>query len=111
LKVKKIIENIKDEDIFKSEIKKSNSPIWLKKYVTLWGEGKITDKQIIYLFNYIIRNDDLNHSHHSSPAFYNAAKVPDWFRNNAVWMDKGLVSEDEFLSTFKYLVKNRIIII
>ncbi len=45
------------------------------------------------------------------PAFYNAAKVPDWFRNNAVWMDKGLVSEDEFLSTFKYLVKNRIIII
>jgi len=111
LKVKKIIENIKDADIAKSEIKKSNSPSWLKKYVTLWGEGKITDRQIIYLFNYIIRNDDLNHSHYSSPAFYNAAKVPDWFKNNAVWMDKGLVSEDEFLSTFKYLVKNRIIII
>jgi hypothetical protein len=111
LKVKKIIENIKDEDISKSEIKKSNSPGWLKKYVTLWGEGKITDRQIIYLFNYMIRNDDLNHSHYSSPAFYNAAKVPDWFRHNAVWMDKGLVSEDEFLSTFKYLVKNRIIII
>ncbi len=111
LEVRKIVENIKDADIQISETKKDNIPDWYKKYITLWGEGKITDKQIIYLFNYIIRNDDLNNSHHSSPAFYNAAKVPDWFRNNAVWMDKGLVSEDEFLSTFKYLVKNRIIII
>jgi len=111
LKVKKIIENIKDEDIFKSEIKKSNSPIWFKKYVTLWGEGKITDRQIISLFNYIVKNDLLNISLGPDYGSYNAAKVPDWFRNNAVWMDKGLVSEDEFLSTFKYLVKNRIIII
>jgi len=111
VEVKKIFTNIGDVDVQVSEIKKDKIPTWFKKYIALWGEGKITDKQIIYLFNYVIKNDDLNHSYHASPAFYNVAKVPDWFRNNAVWMDKGLVSEDEFLSTFKYLVKNRIIII
>ena len=77
----------------------------------MWGEGKITDKQSIALFNYIVKNNNLNISLGPDYGSYNAAKVPDWFKNNAVWMDKGLVSEDEFLSTFKYLVKNRIIII
>ena len=111
VEVKKIFSNIGDVDAQVSEIKKEKTPTWFKKYIVLWGEGKITDRQIISLFNYIVKNDLLNISLGPDYGSYNAAKVPDWFRNNAVWMDKGLVSEDEFLSTFKYLVKNRIIII
>ena len=110
-KVKKIIENIKDVDIPKSEIKKSNSPSWLKKYVTFWGMEKITDRQFISTFNFLLKNKILNESHYSNPGFYNEAKIPDWFRDNAIWFGKGLVTEDEFESSFKYLVENRIIII
>ena len=111
VEVKKILSNIGDVDAQVSEIKKDKTPTWFKNYIVLWGEGKITNKQIISLFNYIVKNNNLNISLGPDYGFYNAAKVPDWFRNNALWLDKGLISDDEFLSNFKYLVKNRIIIL
>ena len=111
VEVKKIFSNIGDAEIQVSEIKKDKTPTWFKKYIALWGEGKITDRQIISLFNYIVKNNQLNISLGPDYGHYNAAKVPDWFRNNALWLDKGLISDDEFLTNFKYLVKNRIIVL
>ena len=90
---------------------KVDTPSWFKKYIGLWGKGKLTDREFISLFNFIFKNDILNISHYSNPGFYNEAKVPDWFRNNGIWFGKGLISEDEFFASYKYLVKNRIIII
>lgn len=111
LEVKKIFSNIGDVDIQISEIKKEKTPTWFKKYIVSWGEGKITDRQIISLFNYIVTNDNLNISQGPDYEFYNAAKVPDWFRDIAIWYGKGLVTEDEFKNSFQHLVENRIIIL
>ena len=86
-------------------------PSWFNRYVSLWGMEKITDRELISTFNFLLKNKILNESHYSNPGFYNQAKVPDWFRDNAIWFGKGLVTEDEFESSFKYLVENRIIII
>jgi len=111
LKLEKVINNTGTPDISVSETKRNDLPSWSQQYVSLWGEGKITDRQIVSLFNYIVKNDRLNTSIGPDYGHYNAAKVPDWFRNNAIWLYDGLISDDEFLTNFKYLVKNRIIII
>jgi len=109
LEVKKILDNIEDTDIQVSESKKDTLPSWSKKYITLWGEGKITDRKIISLFNFIVKNNLLNDSYSSDYGFYNETKIPDWFRNNAIWFGKGLISEDEFVDSFKYLLENKVI--
>ena len=111
LKSTKTLINTGNVDMPVSEIKKDDTPSWFKKYIGLWGKEKLTDREFISLFNFIFKNDILNISYYSNPGFYNEAKVPDWFRNNGIWLSKDLISEDEFFASYKYLVKNRIIII
>jgi hypothetical protein len=112
LKFTKNLNNTEDTDISIPETKISDFPSWFKRYVSSWGMGEITDRELISTFKFIFRNNFLfNDSHYSNPGFYNAAIIPDWFRNNAIWFGKGLVTEDEFRESFQYLVKNRIIII
>jgi len=36
-------------------------------------------------------------------------KVPEWVKNNAEWWYLGALSEDEFLASIEYLVKEGII--
>jgi hypothetical protein len=111
LKIEKSLNNTANIDISVSETKRSDFPSWFNRYVSLWGMEKITDRELISTFNFLLKNKILNESHYSNPGFYNEAKIPDWFRDNAIWFGKGLVTEDEFESSFKYLVENRIIII
>ena len=73
--------------------------------------GEITDRELVSTFKFIFRNTISNDSHYSNPGFYNQAKIPDWFRDNAIWFGKGLVTGDEFKTSFKYLVDHRIIIL
>lgn len=111
VKIGKILNNTENVDISVSETKKSDFPSWFKRYVTSWGMGEITDRELISTFKFILKNNISNDSHYSNPGFYNQAKIPDWFRDNAIWFGKGLVTDDEFKTSFKYLVENRIIII
>ena len=55
LEAKKITENIGIVEIESSEIKKEDFPSWFKKYISLWGKGKITDRQIVDLFSYLVK--------------------------------------------------------
>ena len=111
LKIEEFLNNDENADISESKSKRSDFPSWFNRYVSLWGMEKITDRELISTFNFLLKNKILNESHYSNPGFYNEAKIPDWFRDNAIWFGKGLVTEDEFESSFKYLVENRIIII
>jgi len=49
VEIKKISDNIQKVNDPVPEIKKDKTPTWFKKYIVLWGEGKITDRQIISL--------------------------------------------------------------
>ncbi len=111
LKITKILNNIENADNAIVENKKSEFPYWFKHYVTEWGMGKITDRELISTLKFIYQNSIINDSHYSMPGFYNQAKIPDWFADNAIWFGKGLTTENEFKQSFKYLVENRIIII
>jgi len=112
LKIEEFLNNDENTDISESKTKRSDFPSWFKRYVSSWGMGKITDRELISTFKFIFRNNFLfNDSHYSNPGFYNAAIIPDWFKDNAIWFGKGLVTEDEFKTSFEYLVKNQIIII
>ncbi len=112
LKITKNLNNTEDTDSSIPETKTSDFPSWFKRYVLSWGMGEITDRELISTFKFIFRNNFLfNDSHYSNPGFYNQAKIPDWFKDNAIWFGKGLFSEDEFKTSFEYLVENRIIII
>ena len=111
LKIEKFINNTENADISVSETKRSDFPSWFKRYVSSWGKGEITDRELISTFKFIFRNNIYSDSHYSNPGFYNAAIIPDWFRDNAIWFGKGFVTDDEFRESFKYLVKNRIIIL
>ena len=111
LKIIKISNSTKSLDVLEPDIKQVDFPNWFEKYITLWGKGKITDKQIIYFFNYLDKNEILNESHYKNPGFHVEQKVPTWFKNNANWFSKGLISDYEFDSGFKYLIKNKIIVV
>jgi len=111
MKIGKISNNTENVDVSISETKHSDFPIWFKRFVTSWGTGEITDRELISTLKFIFKNNISNDSHYSHPGFYNQAKIPDWFKDNAIWFGKGLVTEDEFTTSFKYLVENRIIII
>ena len=38
-------------------------------------------------------------------------EIPDWIRNNAHWWSQDLISEDEFVNSLKFLIKEVIIMI
>ena len=109
LKIDKFLNYTTILDSSVSEPKKSDFPSWFQRYVSSWGMGEITNRELISTFKFLIKNNLLNDSHYSNPGFYNEAKIPDWFINNAIWFGKGLISEDEFRESFKYLFENRII--
>ena len=111
LKIIKISNYTQSLDVLESDTKSIDLPNWFEKYITLWGKGKITDKQIIYFFNYLDKNDILNESHFKNPGFHVEQKVPIWFKNNAIWFSTGLISDGEFYSGFKYLIENKIIVV
>ena len=111
LKIIKISNSTENLDILESETKQVDLPNWFEKYIILWGKGKITDKQIIYFFNYLDKNEILNESHFKNPGSHVEQKVPTWFKNIAIWFSKGVISDYEFNSGFKYLIKNKIIVV
>lgn len=111
IKIGKISNDTENMNISESETKKSDFPSWFKRFVTSWGMGKITDGELVSMFKFIFKNNISNDSHYSNPGFYNQAKIPDWFRDNAIWFGKGLVTEEEFHTSVKYLAEHRIIII
>ena len=37
--------------------------------------------------------------------------VPDWIRNTAHWWSQDLISEDEFINSLEYMIREGIIII
>ena len=38
-------------------------------------------------------------------------KIPEWIRNSAHWWSQDLISEDEFVSSLKFLIQEGIIVI
>ena len=38
-------------------------------------------------------------------------EIPDWIRNNAHWWSQNLISEEEFITSLEYMIKEGIIIV
>ena len=96
-------------------------PDWIKNNAEWWSQGAINDDTFKNGIQFLIQEKIIN-----VPTGPNVSispddelseeelkeqniQIPDWIKNNAEWWSQGAITEDAFLKSIEYLVKNGII--
>jgi len=82
-----------------ADIGKNNEkvPHWVKKIVSWWGIGKITDQEFLSTLDYLIKNDMIKIPKDSSFENTKELKMLSWVRGNLnTWSQEGVSNLDFF---------------
>jgi len=112
------------ETLVESDTDTPKVPEWVKNNAEWWSQGEVDDttfknaigflidKQIIDVPtgpNVSIDKDELSYEELVELEDEHVIPIPNWVKNNAEWWYLGALSEDEFLASIEYLVKEGII--
>jgi len=89
----------------------SRIPNWLKTTITWWAQDQIEDRELMLGLQFLIREGIL-----IAPTFEDKKtilqnkpseeKIPEFFKQIALWWGDGKISDREFISGIQFLIKN-----
>jgi len=112
------------EDIIEPVAEVQKVPEGMKNISKWWAQGEVDDtkfKEVIQFLvqeeiidvptelNVSVSKDDELAEEESDVYAEPTIQIPEWIKNNAEWWSLGVISEDDFLKSVEYLVKNEII--
>ncbi len=85
-------------------------PAWVKNSAGWWADGLIDDLEFISSIEYMIEHDiiivDVSNAVRTDDA---QQKLPAWVKNSAGWWADGLLADNEFVESIKYMISVGII--
>jgi len=114
------------EDIIEPVTEVQKVPDWIKNNAEWWSQGEVDDTTFKNAIGFLIQEKIIDMPTGPNVSVSTAdltvdekraleeeaqrvTPIPDWIKNNAEWWYLGDISEDEFLKSVEYLVKNGII--
>ena len=89
---------------------RSPIPNWIRNNAKWWSAGQIGDSDFAQGMKYLIQHDILVvHDKPQGGSEQNSEQIPSWVKNNAGWWAEGRVSDTDFISGLKYLIKINVI--
>jgi len=111
------------EEVISPDTDIQKVPEWIKNNAEWWSQGEVDEttfkNTILFLIqekiidvptgpNVSVSKDD-ELAQEELQLDPEPLPIPQWIKNNAEWWSQGVVSEDDFLNSIKYLVENGII--
>jgi len=93
-------------------LQKPRVPNWIQMTSTFWVEGDVTDREFTDSIGFLVKEkiikldkfaDSESQQETADP------KVPSWIKESTKWWIEGQITEDQFLDSIKWLIKNNII--
>ena len=109
---KEMIPDEQKEMIPEEVIIQTRVPNWVQTTATFWVDGDVTDREFTDGIGFLVKEkiielDEPVESEASEEP--TDPEVPDWIKETTNWWIDGLVPEDQFLESIKWLIKNNII--
>jgi hypothetical protein len=87
-------------------------PSWVKKNVTWWSEGQLTDHDFTKAVEYLVQQEIISvptTAEITDEQNETVTSIPSWVKNNAVWWSEGQLTDVEFANGIQYLVSTGLI--
>jgi type VI protein secretion system component Hcp len=93
-------------------------PNWVQSTATFWADGDVTDKEFTDGIGYLVKEGIIELDEESINSKTNREEVdsaekdpeiPEWVKQNTKWWTTDEISEEQFLESIKWLIKNNII--
>ncbi len=87
-------------------------PTWVETTATFWIDGNVSDREFTDGIGYLVKEGiiELDEKVESTAEDTSTEpEVPDWIKESTRWWVEGLVPEDQFLESIKWLIKNNVI--
>lgn len=87
-------------------------PNWVQTTATFWVDGNVSDREFTDGIGYLVKEKiiELDEKVESGVGEEpTEPEVPTWIKDSTKWWIDGLVPEDQFLESIKWLIKNNII--
>ncbi|MDH3313933.1 MAG: hypothetical protein OEM28_12445 [Nitrosopumilus sp.] len=93
-------------------LQKPRVPNWIQMTSTFWVEGDVTDREFTDGIGFLVKEkiikldkfaDSESQQETADP------KVPSWIKESTKWWIEGQITEDQFLDSIKWLIKNNVI--
>ena len=95
----------------------------MKNIAEWWSQGEVDDTKFKEVIQFLISEniidvptgpnvsltEDEKKALEEQDEVIKVVSIPDWIKNTAEWWYLGEITEDDFLKSVEYLVKNRII--
>ena len=97
-------------------------PEWIKNSIEIWSEDKINDDSFIQGIQFLVQEQIIDITMESNVSEVKdtnirifeeekITRVPDWVKDNAGWWVEGLLSDEEFINSIKFLLEKETIMI
>ena len=99
-------------------------PQWIKNSAGWWSDGQINDETFIQGIEFLIQEQiidvpveaNVSKEKNTNIKFdeivdEKVTRIPDWVKNTTGWWSEGLLSDEEFTNSIKYLIENGTIVI
>jgi hypothetical protein len=113
---------IVQQDVILDEPSEIIIPPWVKSNAGWWADGTVTDETFVNSLEFLIEQDIINmpktaniseapkdKTKHEFDVIKETIPIPDWIKNNAGWWSDGAISNETFIDSIEYLMKEKII--
>ena len=111
------------EDVIEDVTELQKVPEGIKNISEWWSQGEVDDTKFKEVIQFLIQEEIIDVSTGPNVSVSKDDElaqeelqldpeplpIPNWIKNNAEWWSQGVITEDDFLKSIKYLVENGII--